>query len=89
MLEVRDVAAMKPEWFPREIIAPASDAEKDAVRVAQRALRLDPTGEMNEATRAALRGAQYLYGLAVTGFLDEPTAVVIDRMRPYALQEDE
>ena len=79
---------MKPEWFPREIIAPVNDEERDAVRVAQRALRLSPTGEMDAATKTRLRGAQYLYGLTVTGILDEATAQVIERMRPWELQED-
>ena len=80
---------MKPDWFPRDIIAPVSEAEKDAVRVAQRALRLLPTGEMNEATLASLRGIQALYGLETFNGLNEETAVVIDGLRPYSLQEDE
>lgn len=77
-----------PEWFPRTIIAPVSDEERDAVRVAQRALRIDPTGTMNEATRAALRGVQALYGVPVSGILDQRTAIVIDKLRPWALGGD-
>ena len=80
---------MKPPWFPRDIIAPLSDAEHAAVRVAQRALRLTPTGELDEPTKASLRGTQRLYGIPVSGILDEATAVVIDGLRPYQLQEDE
>lgn len=80
---------MRPDWFPRDIIAPVSEAEKDAVRVAQRALRLLPTGEMNEATLASLRGIQALYGLETFNGLNEETAVVIDGLRPYSLQEGE
>ncbi len=70
-------------------MSPYSDAEHDAVRVAQRALRLTPTGELDEPTKASLRGTQRLYGIPVSGILDEATAVVIDGLRPYQLQEDE
>jgi len=80
---------VKPEWFERDIIAPANEGERTAVRVAQRALRCDPTGEMDTATRSALRGAQYLFGLPVTGVLDEATAIKVDGLRPYTLQGDE
>lgn len=73
------------EWLPRDIISPASEAEHEAVRVAQRALRLDPTGEMDEATRASLRGLQRFFGLQVHGYLDGPTAAHLDRLRPWAL----
>ena len=78
---------MNPDWFPRDIYAPVSDAECEAVRVAQRALRLVPTGEMDESTRSSLRGTQRLYGIPVTGILDAATAVVIDGLRPYQLRE--
>lgn len=79
---------MRPEWLPRDIIAPVSEAEQDAVRVAQRALRIDATGTMNEATRASLRGVQALFNLPVTGTLDEATANRIDSLRPWQLKED-
>lgn len=79
---------MKPSWFERDIIVPASEAEKAAVRVVQRALRLTPTGDMDESTKASIRGAQRLFGIPVTGYLDEQTAVVIDGLRPYSLQEE-
>lgn len=80
---------MRPAWLPRDIIAPASAAEKDAVRVAQRAMRVEPTGEMDTATKTSLRGIQYVFGLPVTGHLDEATAIKIDGLRPYSLQGDE
>lgn len=80
---------MNPEWFPRDIFAPVSDKEREAVRVAQRALRLVPTGEMDEATRASLRGTQRLYGLPVTGILDAATAAVIDGLRPYQVESED
>lgn len=80
---------MKPEWFPREIYSPANETEREAVRIAQRALRLVPTGNMDEPTRASLRGTQRLYGLPVTGILDAETAVVIDGLRPYQVEPGE
>lgn len=76
-------------WPPdRVIIRPASEAERDAVRTAQRALRVDPTGEMDEVTVACLRGVQKLYRLPVTGVLDRATAEALDRLRPPSLRED-
>lgn len=78
-----------PDWFPRDIYAPASEAEREAVRVAQRALRLVPTGDMDEATRASLRGTQRLFNLPVTGILDTATALVIDGLRPYQIEPEE
>lgn len=83
------VAMELPVWFPRDIITPVSEAERDAVRVAQRALRLTPTGEMDEATRASLRGTQRLYGVGVSGILDAATAVIIDGLRPYQVEAEE
>lgn len=69
-------------WPPeRDIIAPASQAEHEAVRIAQRALKLDPTGELDGATRACLRGVQRLFGHPVTGVLDRSTAALLERLR--------
>jgi hypothetical protein len=79
---------VKPAWLPREIYVPVSPAEHDAVRVAQRLFRLEPTGDMDEPTRASLRGLQRLHGITVTGLLDEATAEVIDKLRPYQLSEE-
>lgn len=80
---------MRPEWLPRDIIAPVSEAERAAVRVAQRTLRVDVTGEMDAGTRGALRGVQYLFGLPVTGTLDGATANRIDSLRPWQLADEE
>ena len=75
-------------WPPeRVIIRPANDAERDAVRTAQRALKLTPTGDMDEATIASLRGVQRLYKLPATGVLDRATAEALDRLRPPSLRE--
>jgi hypothetical protein len=79
---------VKPEWLPRDIVAPANEAERDAVRVAQRAVRLHPSGEMDIATKSALRGVQHLFGLPVTGILDEATAERIDQLRPWQVEAD-
>lgn len=73
------------EWLPRDIVAPVSDVEHEAVRIAQRALRLEPTGLMDEPTRASLRGLQRFYRLPVHGNLDGPTAERLDGLRPYVL----
>lgn len=76
-------------WPPeRDIFAPASEAEREAVRTAQRALTVDVTGEMDDATKSALRGVQSLFRLPVTGVLDKPTAEALDRLRPPSLRED-
>lgn len=74
-------------WPPtRVIIAPANEQERASVRCAQRALRVDVTGEMDDATKAALRGVQALFKLPVTGVLDKQTAEALDRLRPPSLR---
>lgn len=76
-------------WPPdRVIIAPANEGEHEAVRVAQRALGLDVTGDMDDATKAALRGVQNLFKLPVTGVLDRATAVALDRLKHPSLREE-
>lgn len=76
------------DWMPRTtIIAPANEAEREAVRTAQRALRVPVTGEMDQATKTALRGVQALFKLPVSGVLDEATAQALDRLRPPSLRE--
>lgn len=68
-------------WPPeRAIIAPANGQERASVRHAQRALRVPETGEMDEATKVALRGVQGLFKAPVTGVLDSKTAELIDRL---------
>ncbi|MFC8490710.1 peptidoglycan-binding domain-containing protein [Streptomyces sp. NPDC057235] len=75
-------------WPPdRVIIAPANQAEREAVRTAQRALRLAETGEMDEATRTKLRGIQQLFKLPVSGVLDRRTCEALDKLRPPSLRE--
>lgn len=69
-------------WPPeRDILAPVSEDEKDAVRVAQRALGLSPSGVLDEPTKASLRGVQRLFNHPVTGVLDRNTAALLERLR--------
>ena len=75
-------------WPPeRVIIAPANAAEHEAVKTAQRALRLAETGEMDEDTRRALRGVQQLFKIPVSGVLDRATCEALDKLRPPSLRE--
>lgn len=69
------------EWLPRDIVAPVSDAEHEAVKTAQRALGLMETGELDEPTKASLRGVQRLFRAPVTGVLDRHTAELIEKLR--------
>ena len=70
-----------PDWYPREFILPATDAEHEALRLAQRVLRVEATGKLDPSTMSALRGIQKMMGLVPTGFLDTATANMIDKMR--------
>ncbi|MFF5471055.1 peptidoglycan-binding domain-containing protein [Streptomyces achromogenes] len=58
------------------------------MRTAQRALGIDVTGEMDTATKSALRGVQQLFRLPVTGVLDRATAVALDQLRHPSLRGD-
>lgn len=70
-----------PEWFENTIIHAMSEFEKDAVRHAQRVLRVDETGVLDDPTRAVLRGFQGLFRLTPNGILDLPTAIKIEEVR--------
>lgn len=72
-----------PVWFKRDIIKPANDTEREAVRHAQRVMGLPVTGEMDEPTIIRLRGLQHVFGLPMTGVLDAATAEEIERIRSY------
>ncbi len=77
-------------WPPdRAIIAPANAGEHEAVRHAQRALGVDVTGSLDDATKAALRGVQKLFRLPVTGVLDRASAEALDRLKHPSLRGDE
>ncbi len=71
-----------PAWLPRSpLIATSTEPEKDAVRLAQRVLRVPVTGTLDDATKTALRGLQSLFRLEPVGYLDKKTAELIDRLR--------
>lgn len=70
-------------WWKRTIIRPVTTFEHDAVTHAQRVMRCDETGEMDEATISHLRGIQHTFGLRITGALDEETAIQLERIRGY------
>jgi hypothetical protein len=72
---------MAPLWWKRTIIRPATQFERDAVTHTQRVLRCEETGEMDQSTISHIRGLQQLFGLRVTGVLDEATAEQIERIR--------
>lgn len=75
-------------WPPaRDILAPVSEQEHEAVKTAQRALGLAETGELDEPTRASLRGVQRLFRAPVTGVLCRDTAALIERLR-HVYKED-
>lgn len=76
------IPTSRPDWLPREIVQPVNEAERAAVRHAQRVLRLPATGELDVMTEAALRGLQSRFKLVVSGILDTPTACLMDRLRP-------
>jgi hypothetical protein len=73
---------MVPDWHPGGVIIFAINKDqREAVRHAQRVLRIDETGSLDDFTRARLRGFQGLFGLAMTGCLDPKTAEKIEEIR--------
>jgi len=70
-----------PDWFDRDIIFPASEFDHAAVMQAQRVMRCEETGLMDHMTRAHIQGFQGLFNLRVTGILDLPTAIQIEKVR--------
>jgi hypothetical protein len=72
---------LAPDWFAGDTIITASEPQRAAVRQAQRVLRLTETGDMDDMTRASLRGFQGLFGLRVSGTLDLQTAIAIEKVR--------
>ena len=70
-----------PSWWVGPTLAPTNEAQRASVRHAQRVLRMDETGEMDDTTKAGLRALQALFKLRVTGILDLPTAEKIEQIR--------
>ena len=69
------------DWFQGRVITVTNESDRVAVRHAQRVLRLDETGELDQTTRAHLQGVQALFRLPQTGILDEQTAIKLEQMR--------
>lgn len=70
-----------PDWFPGDFIYPANEPQREAVRHAQRVLRLAETGDLDDLTRASLRGFQGLFNLRVSGIMDLQTATKLEEVR--------
>lgn len=70
-----------PDWFDRDIIFPSSEFDHEAVKHAQRVLRLEESGIMDEKTRSHIQGIQGLFQLKVTGILDLQTAIALEKIR--------
>lgn len=70
-------------WHKRDIVRPSNEFEREAVRHAQRVMRCEVTGEMDESTIVHLRGIQHVFGLPVTGVLDKATAEEIENIRSF------
>lgn len=69
-------------WYKRKVMVPTTEADRVAVRHAQRVLGMQETGEMDDETRGRLRGVQLLFKLQPTGILDDATASKIDELFP-------
>jgi len=82
MSDTHDLPDVKPDWFKRTIMRPSVEFERAAVSHVQRVLGVPiVNGEMDEPTIGHIRGFQSLFGLSVTGYLDEATAIQVDRVR--------
>lgn len=69
-------------WYRRRIMTPVTRHDHDAVRYVQHVMTLPESGEMDEATTCRIRGLQALFGLKVTGVIDDATAAQVDRIWP-------
>lgn len=69
-------------WYRRRIMAVTTEEERGAVSYFQRVMNIPITGDLDTQTKATLRGVQHLFGLNMTGILDDETAAQIDRIYP-------
>lgn len=82
MSDTHDIQDPKPGWFKRTIMRPSTPFEVEAVMHVQRILGVPVVnGEMDTSTISHIRGFQSLFGLSVSGYLDEATAIQVDRIR--------
>lgn len=70
-------------WWSRTVIMPTTDADRECVKHVQAVLQLAATGEMNSETRQGIISVQSVFGLPVTGSIDEKTARQIERLRRW------
>lgn len=73
---------MKPSWYKRRIYAPVTEQEHAAVKYVQQVLHCNETGELDESTVSHIRGFQSLFGLPVSGIIDDATAEQINHVWP-------
>ena len=75
---------MRAEWLTRDVlIAPVTEADREAVRASQRIMGIPETGALDGPTKARLRGFQGLFKLPQTGVLDRATADVLEGIRSH------
>jgi len=72
-----------PDWLRRDIHSPVTEADRGAVRHAQRIMGMPETGCLDGPTRARLRGFQALFRLRETGILDHATADILEGIRSH------
>jgi hypothetical protein len=70
------------EWYRRPVVAPVTQQDRDTVRHVQKVLTIPETGNLDEETSCRIRGLQALFGLRVTGVIDDATARQVDRIWP-------
>lgn len=71
-----------PSWYKRRIYAPVTDQEHEAVRYVQRVLHCNETGELDNETTSHVRGFQQLFGIPMTGIIDDATAEQVNHVWP-------
>lgn len=69
-------------WYRRRVMVVTTEEEADTVRYFQRVFNIPITGELDQHTRATLKGVQHVFGLNMTGVIDDETAAQIDRIYP-------
>jgi putative peptidoglycan binding protein len=75
-----------PSWWSETMLPGGAYPGLDSVQLA---LRLKPTGKLDEATRKAVAGVQYVFSLPQTGCVDEPTAQAIGELAWYRGYQEE
>jgi hypothetical protein len=71
------------DWLQRDIHSPVTEADRGAVRHAQRIMGMPETGDLDGPTRARLRGFQSLFRVRESGILDHATADILEGIRSH------